>query len=147
MIYLDTSFIAPFYINEATSDRIETILKNLPSSELTISDWTKVEFASLLARRTRMGKLTREMLERIMNAFESDIAQTYTVLSLSKADFDRASELILNPQTGLRAGDALHLAIALNNTASTVLSLDKELLAIAKAFEMKANSGGIYDMQ
>ncbi|MEO0409627.1 MAG: type II toxin-antitoxin system VapC family toxin [Cyanobacteria bacterium P01_A01_bin.135] len=147
MIYLDTSFIAPFYINEATSDRVETILKNLPSTELTISDWTKVEFASLLARRVRMGELAREMLERIMSAFESDTAQTYTVLGISKADFDRASGLILNPQTGLRAGAALHLAIAQNNTASTFLSLDKELLAIAKASGMKANSGGIYDAQ
>lgn len=57
MIYVDTSFIAPFYIQEATSETVEEILLNLPTQELAISDWTVVEFASLLSRRVRMGEL------------------------------------------------------------------------------------------
>jgi uncharacterized protein len=47
LIYVDTSFIAPFYIQEATSETVEEILLNLPTQELAISDWTVVEFASL----------------------------------------------------------------------------------------------------
>lgn|GEM_PF-2562872 len=47
MIYVDTSFIAPCYIQEATSEAVEEILLNLLTQELAISDWTVVEFASL----------------------------------------------------------------------------------------------------
>ena len=61
MIYLDTSFLAPFYIREATSQQIETILLNIPTDELVISDWTRVEFFSLLARLVHTGELTKEL--------------------------------------------------------------------------------------
>jgi predicted nucleic acid-binding protein len=56
LIYLDTSFLAPFYIREATSESIEAVLLDLPVDRLAISDWTRVEFTSLLTRRVRMGR-------------------------------------------------------------------------------------------
>ncbi|MEM9276021.1 MAG: type II toxin-antitoxin system VapC family toxin [Cyanobacteria bacterium P01_F01_bin.143] len=115
MIYLDTSFLAPFYIRETTSKQVENILLNIPPNELVISDWTKVEFASLLSRLVRMGELSKELVEAVITAFLEDVKQSYSVITITRNDFERASEFILQWDTGLRAGDALHLAIADNH--------------------------------
>ena len=145
MIYLDTSFLAPFYIREATSEQVETILLNIPTDELVISDWTRVEFASLLARLVRTGELTKELVEVVMKAFQEDVTESYSVLTATRNDFDRASEFILQWSTGLRAGDALHLGISYNYRTVNLLSLDKGLIEAAKILGIPASSGGIYE--
>lgn len=143
MIYLNTSFLAPFYIREATSDRVEAVILGTLANQLAISDWTRVEFASLLARRMRMGELTQAMVEEVMRAFEVDAEESYVVFAVNRADFDRAIEVLLEANTGLRAGDALHLSIAYNRRTRNLLTLDQGLLAAANVLGMKASSGGM----
>ena len=143
MIYLDTSFLAPFYIQGATSTFVESILLNLPTAELAISDWTIVEFASLLSRRVRMNQLTPELMTVIMQSFQSDAAQSYTVLSVTTADFVLAAEFLQQWETGLRAGDALHLAIVHNRAVENLLSLDFGLINAAQRFGISADSAGL----
>ena len=53
MRYFDTSFLAPLILQEATSNRVERFIIGLPTGELAISHWTRVEFASLLAQQVR----------------------------------------------------------------------------------------------
>ncbi len=143
MIYLDTSFLAPFYIKEATSESIEAVLLDLSVHRLAISDWTRVELASLLTRRVRMGELTQEVVEELTRAFEADLAEAYMVLSVNREDFSLASEFLLRGNTGLRAGDALHLGIAYNRRTDNILSLDRGLIAAAKVLGINASSGGV----
>ncbi len=113
MIYLDTSFLALFYIQEATSTAIETILLNIPTHKLAISDWTTVEFASLVSRRVRTSELSPEQMEAVMRSFQEDATQSYTVFTVATADFILAAELIQRWETGLRAADALHQSLAI----------------------------------
>lgn len=143
MIYLDTSFLAPFYIQEATSEAVEAILLDLPTQELAISDWTIVEFASLLSRRVRMGELGAELLKELMQSFREDAAHSYTILPVTTADFNVATEFILQWETGLRAGDALHLAVAQNSHVDRFLSLDRALVNTAQQIGIPADSGGL----
>ncbi len=143
MIYIDTSFLAPFYIREATSERVEAVLLAVPPNQLAISDWTRVEFASLLARRVRMRELTQQMVNAAIASFQADVADSYTVFTLNQAVFDRAIEFLLEGNTGLRAGDALHLSIAYNRHTENILSLDRGLIAAAQILGMNASSGGI----
>lgn len=143
MIYLDTSFLAPFYIREATSESIEAVLLDLPVDRLAISDWTRVEFTSLLTRRVRMGELTQEVVEEVIRTFEADLAEAYMVFSVNREDFSLASEFLLRGNTGLRAGDALHLGIAYNRRTDNILSLDRGLIAVAKVLGINASSGGV----
>ena len=53
----DTSFLVPLILPEATSEAIAAFFENLPADDLAVSNWTRVEFASLLAREVRMGNL------------------------------------------------------------------------------------------
>lgn len=143
MIYLDTSFLAPFYIQEATSASVETILLNIPTDKLAISDWTTVEFTSLVSRRVRMNELNLEQMEAIIHSFQEDSSQSYTVFTVTTADFILASEFIQQWETGLRAGDALHLAIVRNHSIENLLSLDRKLIDAARQLNIPSDSCGL----
>ncbi len=143
MIYLDTSFLAPFYIQEATSTSVETILLNIPTEQLAISDWTIVEFTSLVSRRVRMSELNLEQMEAVINSFKEDVAESYTVFTVTTADFILAAEFIQQWETGLRAGDALHLAIACNHSIENLLSLDRGLIDAARQLSIPSDSSGL----
>ena len=51
--------------------------------------------------------------------------------------FHRAAVLTLNPDSGLRAGDALHLAVALDAKAKGMATLDEVLAKNAKQMKLR----------
>lgn len=56
MLYFDTSFLVPLLLPEKTSEKIEAYFHHLPVDQtLVTSQWTRVEFASVLSRLVRMG--------------------------------------------------------------------------------------------
>ena len=143
MIYVDTSFLAPLYIEEATSTQVEAYLRSQPPRQASISEWTQVEFASLVSRRVRMRELESEQVTHIFRDFEADCSDTYTILKVSSLDFQLATSLLRQDKTTLRAGDALHLAIARNRQVQSFLTLDKALTTTAQAFGLAVSNGGI----
>ena len=90
-----------------------------------------------------MGELESEQVTRIFHNFEADCAETYTVLKVSSLDFQRATSLLRQDKTALRAGDALHLAIARNRQVQSFLTLDKALTNTAEAFGLSVSNGEI----
>jgi predicted nucleic acid-binding protein len=105
MIYLDTSFIAPRYISEATSEQIEQFLLQVDSN-IAISDWTYVEFVSLLARRLRMREIQEEVMMQVIAMFEYDMRESFYVFTPTISDYKLAAHFLQIPSTGLRAGFA-----------------------------------------
>ena len=140
MVYLDTSFIAPLAIAEASSESVEAFLLRR-KTELATSQWTRVELASLVARRVRMGELDADQAEAIRTAFDRLLAESFTMLTVATTDFTTAVALLAKPDTGLRAGDALHLAIARNHRAKTVYTLDRGLLKAGKRLKLPVSAG------
>jgi len=120
MRYFDTSFLVPLILPEATSDPVASFLEGLPPTELAVSQWTRVEFASLLAREVRMGGLNPDAAMRADAAFEAMLRDSFAILLPSRQDFDLAKDYLGSFRSGLRAGDALHLAIAANHEAEAV---------------------------
>ena len=118
-------------------------LLNVPVGALAVSDWSKVEFASLLARRLRMGELTAAEVDAVMQAFTQNITTTYTCYAVEPEDFNQSTKLLLQGNTGLRAGDALHLSIALNRKTDNFLTLDRKLLTAANLLGIPASSQGV----
>ena len=72
MRYFDTSFLVPLILPEATSEPIAGFFEDLPTEDLAVSHWTRVEFASLLAREVRMGNLDASAARRAGSRFEND---------------------------------------------------------------------------
>jgi len=141
MVYLDTSMVAPLLLPEDTSDEVERYLQNFSAAELSTSAWTKVEFSSLVARKLRMGDLDEREADEVRAELDRMLAESYQVLLPSAADYGLAAELLKNHKTGLRAGDGLHLAVAQNQGAHKVLSLDMGMIKAAKQFGIPAESG------
>ncbi len=141
MLYFDTSFLTPLILEEETSEKVEAFIAKLPAGELSISHWTRTEFASLLAREVRMQALTETNALAAMDQFDHLVTESLQVLAPRAADFDLATSYIKHFATKLRAGDALHLAIASNHGAKTFYTLDQGLLAAAKLLKVHASRG------
>ena len=141
MIYLDTSFLTPLFRQEAASAKVEAFLAARPSELLAISHWTRVEFASVIAREVRMKALGEATARELIEAFDALSDDSFHVLIPAAADFDLARDFVSAFATKLRGPDALHLAIARNNGVDEVLTLDDSLLFAARNLKIKARRG------
>lgn len=141
MLYFDTSFLAPLILEEATSAKIEAFFAKCPAGDLYISHWTRVEFASLIAREVRMGGLAESDALLAIAQFDELVTDSFRVLAPGVADYELAKAYIQHFATKLRAGDALHLAIAHNNGAKTLYTLDEGLLHAARLTTVHASRG------
>jgi hypothetical protein len=140
MVYLDTSFIAPLAIAEASSESVEAFLLRC-EVELATSQWTRVELASLVARRVRMREFDTDQADAIRAVFDQLLAESFTTLPVATADFMTAETLLGKADTGLRAGDALHLAVARNHGAKTLYTLDRGLLKAGELLKLPVSAG------
>jgi predicted nucleic acid-binding protein len=125
MLYFDTSFLAPLVVSEATSESITVFFDTLDDAERATSQWTRVECASLIARILRMDQIDTLTASQYAAQFDELITSAFKVFLPEADDFDRARRLLAVANTGLRAGDALHLAIAANRNAGRIYTLDK----------------------
>lgn len=141
MRYFDTSFLVPLILPEATSEPVTRFFDNLPVEDLAVSQWTRVEFASMLAREVRTGSLDAAAAREAGSRFEAMIEEAFIVLLPDRDDFDQARQWLSRFETGLRAGDALHLAIASNHGAVAINSLDKVMIAAGTTLGLLASAG------
>ena len=141
MLYFDTSFLTPLMRGESTSAAVERFIMRLSTPERAISHWTRVEFASVLARDVRMRNLASAVALELEAKFDEMLSASFVVLLPSAADFDLAKAYIDNHETGLRTGDAMHLAIAHNHRCEAIYSLDKGLLKAGRQLGLPVSTG------
>ncbi len=133
--YLDASALLPYYRNVKTSHRVQKLLTGIEPPVL-ISNLTKMEFASAIARWVRMNKLTDAEASLIENTFDRDIKLGLFVRqSISPKHFNQAEKWISSRKTALRTLDALHLACS--------WSSDAEMITCDKILHQSAKSLGI----
>lgn len=136
MLYFDTSFLAPLYIPEPNSDEVRQLVYTLSRQTIAISEWTCVEFSSMVARRVRMKELSDGAAQGLLDAFERISRSQFVVLTPSQMDYRQAESFLRHFASGLRAGDALHLAIVRNHGAERIYSLDKGLIKAAGTLDI-----------
>jgi predicted nucleic acid-binding protein len=141
VLYFDTSFLAPLILPEATSDQIAAFVRRLPAEEFAVSHWTRVEFSSLIGREVRMGSLDAQAAARADARFEAMVDESFTILLPNADDFSLAKRYLGQFETGLRAGDAFHLAVANNHRAAVIYSLGKTLLKAGKILDLPVSMG------
>jgi uncharacterized protein len=141
MCYFDTSFLTPLIREEKTSSRVARFMAGLTAGELAISQWTEVEVASLLARHVRMGAIQSDEAREVDALFENIVRRSFVVLSPGGSDYALARRYLRNTDTGLRAGDALHLAIAANHQADDIYSLDKTMIKAGNILGLPVSIG------
>lgn len=130
MHYFDTSFLAPLFLVEDKSHYVEKIMRSIKGDKM-VSHWLKIEFSSIIARYARMKIFNKLQATSIMDNFESVLTDSFHIIIPTVTDYNLASSLLKYFHTGLRGGDALHLAIA-QNYAKKLYTLDLVLEKAAK---------------
>jgi predicted nucleic acid-binding protein len=142
-VYFDTSFLAPLVRVEPSSHQVPSFIASLGGDILTTSHWTRVELSSLLARDARMGTLKPDAAAAADATFEDLLERTFSIVLPDANDFTQAKTFLADHSSGLRGGDALHLAIAKNRGARMIYTLDKRMIAAGKSLGLPVSTGGI----
>jgi|CXWL01.1.fsa_nt_gi predicted nucleic acid-binding protein len=129
MLYVDTSAFVPIFVRESRSlDVVRTLAAR--TDAIVLSAWVLTETYSSISLKIRTGALTdvaaRAAREQVVQA-----APSYQIEAVLEADFDRASQLICELRSPLRAADALHLAIC-SRVHADLLTLDVAMKAAAR---------------
>lgn len=137
MLYLDTSVLVAALTNEARTELMQVWLADQPVQELAISDWVITEFSAALSVKLRTEQLTARNRAEALALFTSLAEESFTRLPVSSRDFAAAARFADQFTTGLRAGDALHLAVA-GNHGARLMTLDKRLANAASNIGVSA---------
>lgn len=135
MIYVDTSALVPIFIREPKSEAVIGWIES-SGERLAISEWSLVEFASAAAIKVRTGQMAANLAKQA-TARVHEFAQKHCMVAVPGRDeFRRAAALLSDDTLKLRAGDALHLAIAASLSAQGILCLDNAMIESAKVLGM-----------
>ncbi|MES1944077.1 PilT protein domain-containing protein [Salinisphaera sp. PC39] len=139
MLYLDTRLLVAVLTPEARTHDMQDWLASQAPGSLAISEWVLTEFSSALSMKTRMGDLGERQRAKVLSEFTSLVDDAFGIFPVVRADFRTAARFADQHDTGLRSGDALHLAIAFNHGAC-LCTLDKKLVAAADMLGVNAES-------
>ena len=132
MIYLDTSVVVALLTPEALSPRALAWLEQCRDT-LISSDWLITETHSALGIKQRHHGLSPEARKAAGEHFDRLLQGGLELRSIDRDRFRQAAELLHDPALGLRAGDALHLAVALHSRCSHLASFDGRMRQAAAA--------------
>ncbi len=133
MTYVDTSALVALFTGEPRGEALLNWLARHPKLDYCISDWVITEFASALAIKQRRGDIDDDELAKVWLAFDDACDTLLTVERVQAEDFGHAAAMCLQPASGLRSGDSLHLAVASRLACKSVVSFDDTLNRNAKA--------------
>lgn len=137
MLYIDTSALVAALTRERRTGEIQDWLASQAAGDLCLSEWVITEFSSALSIKLRAGHLQAEHRADALAVCATLVEHSFTVLQVGGEDFRIAARFADQYATGLRAGDALHLAVASHHGAK-LCSLDRKLCGAATELGVSA---------
>lgn len=131
MIYLDTSVLVSLLVPETASPQVKAWMQAHANTPLAISDWTLTEFASAMGIKQRTQQIPPALAADTYLVVEKLVHDSLVCLSPIKSDYQQATQWLRDAGLGLRAGDALHLAIATRHACTDIVSRDRGFVAAA----------------
>jgi uncharacterized protein len=124
-LYLDTSAVVSLLATEPASAQLDAWLRVQEAEGLAISAWVDTEVSSALSLKIRAGELTIDQRAEILAEWRRWRAGL-RLLPVEADAFASATDFAARHELGLRAGDALHLAVAAS-AGCTLVTLDERL--------------------
>ena len=135
MIYLDTSVVVPLLVPESKTADVKAWFAGLDVSVVS-SDWLLTEFASAVSIKLRRKELSESHARAIREEFDLLTTAGLRIVPISRKAYQNAATLAAQHAHGLRAGDALHLAIALEMGAQSMATLDGVMTSNAQRLKL-----------
>jgi predicted nucleic acid-binding protein len=107
------------------------------SQGFAISDWVVTEFSAALSVKLRADKITVDDRSIALARFARLASRAFDTFSIGSRDFGAAAQLADQSSLGLRAGEALHLAVA-RRVFATLCTRDRKLAAACATLGVKA---------
>ncbi len=133
-VYLDASVLVALFTNDPFTNRVDSYLR-AETPSLLISDFAGTEMASAIARRVRTTELTTEEADDVFIAFDEWPVRLDSWVETTPADIAMATTLVRRLDLGLRAPDALNIAIA-QRVGSALWTFDQKMAEGARTLGM-----------
>lgn len=137
-LYLDTSLLVAALTNEFESARIQNWLAKQAAGSLAISEWVETEFSSALSLKLRTQQIEAAHRVEALAMFVRLKSESLLLLPITGPQFRTATYFVDQFRLGLRAGDALHLAVCAEHGA-TLCSLDRRLVEAGPPLGIKTD--------
>jgi predicted nucleic acid-binding protein len=137
--YLDSGYIAKFYVDERESAAVRHLAESL--GEVHCSALGRVEVSTALHRKLREGALDPAAFREVIGQFEHDCAHgLWTWIPVTSAVLAATVAVIQGVPASvfLRAVDAIHLASARESGFREVYTGDHHMTGAAEYFRVRA---------
>ena len=112
MRYLDTSAVVSLLRPEPATATVQRWVARNAATGLHVSDWVTVEVSSALSILQRTGELATPARAQAQQTYELLTSNAFEVLTVRRSAYALAAKWTAQSELSLRAGDALHLAVA-----------------------------------
>ena len=130
-MYVDTSVIVSLLTDEPKTQACKDWFKALKQAPMS-GDWLVTEFYSAIALKQRIGQLRQKDVKATMHQFEHLTNNGgIKLLPVARESFTKAGKLT-HQYANTRAGDALHLSVAMQCEAKAFVTLDNAQATSAK---------------
>jgi hypothetical protein len=138
MRYADTCLLLSLHIPDPGTPAALAWLEAAGNAPIMASLWGITEFGSALGIITRRGDITPAAHAATLAQFRRFSANRLSIEPPEVADFERAAGWVERFETGLRAADALHLAICARRSV-TLCTADTTLARAAETFGVRVH--------
>lgn len=130
-MYVDTSVVVALLTDEPKTQSCKNWFSALTQTPIS-GDWLAIEFYSAIALKQRVGQLQAKDVKATLRQFDHLTDNGgIKLVPVSRENFREAGKLT-HQYANTRAGDALHLSVALNCELKKFVTLDKVQAACAK---------------
>jgi uncharacterized protein len=135
-IYLDTSVLVVLFIeSDPFTERARVYMASNPDS-LIVSDFVAAEFASVVARLTRMRRLAAGDAAAIFGNFDAWKARAADMAETGAQDIAAAAAVLRRVDLDLRTPDAVNISIA-DRLGAVLATFDERLARAARALGVR----------
>ena len=134
--YLDTSLLVAALAREGKTAMVQRWLREQAATALALSDWTIAEFSAALALKLRTQQIEASDRADVLAEFTRWTDENFAILPITSLQFRTAARFADHAAAGLRAGDALHLAVCANHGV-TLCTLDRRLGKVGPDFGVR----------
>lgn len=131
-VYFDTTFVVGLFVDSDAFAAGARALCSGSDDSYVVSDFVAAEFASVVARLTRMGRILKDQAPSLFGHFDTWRTRSTEAEDVDGVDIRVAAAIVRRLDLNIRAPDAINLAIAARIGAS-LATFDRRMAENARS--------------